>query len=139
MTTAYARGLLDYSKLELDSPRTIFLENLVINEIEKEGYQQLLSMRYLTHAIRQTIITRTEEGVEYHRKQIEQANSVYEIFGSLVLPWLKWNTGQIDEKSSKIKEAEELAKRWEAMFGKLSDPNVQATLKKYEEANKKQK
>lgn len=136
MCEAFARGLIDYSKYDLDNPNLYRVENIIISKIEKDSYAQMLTLKYMSHVARQTIITPTEAGIKYHKSQVDQVFSLYSVIGSLLLPWQTWNIEQIDQDSSRIKEAEELTKRWEKVFGSLQDPEIQAQLKKLEEANR---
>ncbi len=136
ITEAFARGLIDYSKYDITSSNVVRVENVIINQIEKEAYDKLLTLRYFNHALKQTILTPGEKGLDFHKAQVEEVGTVYNHIGNLLLPWRDWNIEQINSKSSKLKEADNLQARWEKAFGSLQDPKVKAQLQKLEEANK---
>jgi len=88
--SAHTRGLLDYSNITRNKPRSLLREGIVLKEMENERYAELFSLKALL-----TALTVNDEGAA------SQAN--LSEFMSIQFPWLR-----VEKESGQESEVERL-------------------------------
>jgi len=123
---AHSRGLLDYSKDD-GSIQFYLKEKLLLQKLEKELFLDVLDKNYM-RLLALFNMSKTSETITQNYDNL--VNLIID-YSSIKMPWLELKNSSKMDKASVLAD---LTSKWESVFGKLSDPDMQARIAKIKKA-----
>jgi len=120
MVEAAASGAVDFSRADLCNPRWTNYLRIVLVEVARQSRLRFVSTLH-QHYVTFATIPNLEDGS--FKKLREGANNALDLIIQQTEPWNKERVTQAQKDQAKAAVEE-----WEAHYGKLSDPAVQAAI-----------
>lgn len=126
---------MDYSHFNQNDINSFIKESYVLHALEDDIHVQLLTLRYNENCAIISSPFISKETIVDTSKTIQ---GIYNKIGKLTAPWVDvWYNQQEEKKTLNAADINEIKSRWEAVFGSIDSPEMQAKLEKLKENVKK--
>jgi len=114
--------------MDTRDPRALLLEEIMLNECERSLIEKLTLVQILQSATMQPASPAADTELKLMKEAHKSTRNKIIKLGQVLLPW---EDMEVAKPVDMEKEGATLLKQWEAVFGKLSDPETQRKLDTY--------